>query len=69
MIRREYLRVRLNADVNGWDVDECEAKTHRELFLEYAGKLREDAASHQADADRLSALAVYAERLAEVDEP
>ena len=64
-----YLRVRLNADVNGWDIDECEANTHRTLFRAYAASLREDAARHQADADRLRALAEYADRLAEVEEP
>lgn len=64
-----YLRVRLNADVNGWDVDECEASSHVALFKAYAAALREDAARHQADADRLNALARYADALALVEEP
>jgi len=65
----DYLRVTLRADVNGWDIDECEAKTHRELFELYAEHLREDARRHQRDADRLRELAEYADRLALVEEP
>jgi len=64
-----YLRVTLRADVNGWDIDEVEAHSHRELFLAYAANLRADSDRHQADADRLRALAEYAERLAQLEEP
>ena len=64
-----YLRVTLKADVNGWDVDECEGRSHRELFRVYAEKLRQDAARYQRDADRLRSLAEYVDRLALVEEP
>ncbi len=64
-----YLRVTLKADVNGWDIDEVEAHSHRELFELYAANLRADAKRHQEDANRLSALADYAERLAQQVEP
>jgi len=64
-----YLRVTLRADVNGWDIDECEAHTHRELFELYAEHLRADAKRHQDDADRLRELAEYAARLALLEEP
>jgi hypothetical protein len=64
-----YLRVRLNSDVNGWDIDECEATSHQDLFRAYAANLRADADRHQADADRMRALAEYADRLAEQVEP
>ena len=64
-----YLRVTLKADVNGWDIDECEGRSHRELFQTYASHLRQDAARHQADADRLRSLADYADRLSFVEEP
>lgn len=65
----QYLRLTLRADVNGWDIDEVEAKTHRELFELYAEHLRTDAKRHQDDADRLRALAEYADRLALLEEP
>lgn len=64
-----YLRVTMRADVNGWDVDECEGRSHRELFRVYAEKLRQDADRYQRDADRFRALAEYVDRLARVEEP
>lgn len=64
-----YFRIALRADVGGWDVDEIEADSHRELFRLYAEQLRADAARHQSQADRMRALADYADRLAQVDEP
>lgn len=69
MSNTNYLRVTLKADVNGWDVDECEAKSHRELFELYAEHLRADAKRLQDDVDRLRALADYADQLALVVEP
>lgn len=69
MADANYLRVTLRADVNGWDIEECEAGSHRVLFELYAEKLRSDAARYEADAKRLRELADYAERLALVEEP
>lgn len=67
--KANFLRVTLRADVNGWDVDEIQANSHRELFLAYASAMREDAKRHQDDANRLRELADYAERLAQLEEP
>lgn len=64
-----FLRLRLAADVGGWDVDEVHADSHRELFVQYAAELRKDAASHQATVNRLLQLAAYVDVLAAVPEP